>query len=231
MFTNLDTFKKLYGELLAAVQDWPGDICVFFPQTGKNYYGTDTKLLFIGQSANTAGESRDVEELFDLNDKDRIVNRDDEIEWVEKAANPSSDYNTNRSQFWRLIKKVSKGFYGKEDWYNYIAWSNVCKVKPCTKNPPWKLLQMQRAAGLKILTEEIRVLKPDFVIFLSSQWENFYLESIGLDREKACVKPWADTESRYQTINGVTYIMSPHPRGNKEAPHVEAILEILKEKK
>ncbi|MDR1904090.1 MAG: hypothetical protein LBQ88_17605 [Treponema sp.] len=232
MVTNVEPFKKLYGELLSAVKDHPGDMCAFFSQTGKHYYHAGKKLLFIGKSVNGwVNNARDVEELFDPHNPDRIVNRDDEIVWVEDAAETSSGYNTNRSAYWRVIKKVTQDFYGKDDWYNHIAWTNLYKISPWAGNPSGTLRQMQEAVCVKILNEEIKTLKPDVVIFLSSGWEDFYLKSTGLDPQKNQVKTWGAHETRCQTKDGITWIMSPHPMGKEEGAHVTAILEILREEK
>ena len=66
----------------------------------------------------------------DDNSNERGWNRDDQMQWVEKQWTSSEDgYNTNRSQFWSVIKGVSTHFYGQE-WFNFVAWSNICKVAP-----------------------------------------------------------------------------------------------------
>jgi hypothetical protein len=231
MVDYLDRFKKLYAALLDAVKDYPGDICTFFPHKGEKYGCINKKLLFVGISANSwLNDSRDVDELFDLQKENRIVNRDDVIKRLENNEVPG--YNTNRSAYLRIYKKLVKAFYDKEDWFSYIAWSNVYKISPCAgKSPPGLLRHMQEALCVEILNEEIRVLKPDFVIFLSSPWEEFYLESIGLDPRKNQSKTWDAYVTHYQTKDGVTYIMSPQPQGKKEEPHIAALLEILRANK
>jgi len=108
-------FKDLYKELIDCVPEkMKNNLCVFFPQVGKNYLNLDDKILFIGKSVNGWNKLDDIEILFDEKNINRIVNRDDQIYWVEK--NNIKDYNTNNSAFWRLIKNITKKYFaGKRE--------------------------------------------------------------------------------------------------------------------
>jgi hypothetical protein len=228
MFTNTEPLKSLYAELLSTIpKDYKEEICTFAAQTGKEYYDAVPKCLFIGKATNSwITNSKDINELFDPKNEDRIINRDNEILWVEANENPN--YNTNNSAFWRVIKRCAKKLQGKEDWYNYIAWSNLYKISLWEGgNPDAHLKNIQQDMCVKILNEEIKTLKPDFVIFLTSGWEAFYLESIGMDYRKNREISWGDNKTYYQTKAGICYVQSRHPQAKEEDTHVEAIVEIV----
>ncbi|MDR2258315.1 MAG: hypothetical protein LBE14_04105 [Treponema sp.] len=229
MVTSLEPFKKWYAELLALIPENPGyDISAFFSQTGGKYYETKPKLLFVGKSANGwISDSTDIDELFDPQSESRFVNRPDEMTWLE---NPDAVYNPNKSAFWRVVKRVTQEFYGGEDWYPYIAWSNLYKLSPSDGgNAPPALLVRQQNICVKILNEELRALKPDAVIFLSSCWEQVFLKAMDMDFDQNKDLFWEGNVTSYQTKDGITYIQSAHPQGKPEDPHVSAVLSILKE--
>lgn len=108
-------------------------LSLFFRQVGDKYLNADNKirLLFIGKSVNGwVRESKDVDKLFDSQDENRIVNRDDQLVWVKNHEGSKEDYNTNRSAFWRVIKAISKKITDTNEWYRYVAWSNLYKASP-----------------------------------------------------------------------------------------------------
>lgn len=82
---------------------------------------------------------------------------------------------------------------------------------------------------IKILDEEIKLLNPDFVIFLTSNWEWFYNSHIGLNVENIKFYEWGKFKTYYQKKNGITYIQSQHPQGKPESAHVDVLTKIIKE--
>jgi hypothetical protein len=228
MSINTAQFKDLYIDLISCVpKELENDLSIFFPQAGKKYFEENERILFIGKSVNGwVNESLDINELFDEENKSRIVNRDDEIYWVEKNDHPT--YNSNQSSFWRVIKMISLDFYKKEDWYNYIAWTNLYKLSPAIGgNPSSSLCNLQYTQCVKILDKEINYLDPKFVIFLTSFWERDYLELIGINIEKNRLIKWDNHETYYQKYKNKIYIQSKHPQAKKETPHTNAIMKIL----
>lgn len=221
MINDVENLKRLYKELYSKIsENNHNGIFPFFVQAGSKYPSSDKRCLFVGKSVNGwITNSRDVEELFDMNNDKRIVNRSDQIIWALNRMN---------SPFWRVIRGVSREIIPDDDWYNYIAWSNLYKLSPCEGNPDGRLQNLQREACIKILNEEIRILKPNCVIFLSSSWERFYLDFIGLDIAKNSKKYWSKHQTQYQVKGDILYIQSPHPQCKNEDAHIRAISEILK---
>ncbi|MCF7939388.1 MAG: hypothetical protein K9L68_12380 [Spirochaetales bacterium] len=230
MIENTNKLKRLYGKLMTDVADYTEDICPFFIQIGKKYFSAPKRLLFVGKATNGwVTNERDVTKLFDLKNPDRIVNRHDQMEWVHDLEGVNENYNTKKSAFWRVIKNVSLDILGKEDWYNYISWTNLYKIAPWEGgNPGGYLQQLQKEACISILNEEQEAIKPDAVIFLTSGWESFYLESIGLKKSKNRVKSWSGYSSTYQIHKDVLYIQSHHPQGKPEVEHKDGLLKILR---
>ena len=102
---RIDELKPLYDSLLSRFtnEEW-NCYCTFFIQKGKEFDFSKNRILFIGKSVNGwISSSKSVDELFSQSNPDRIVNRDDEIEWVQNCAGCAKGYNSRRSAFWRII--------------------------------------------------------------------------------------------------------------------------------
>jgi len=231
MRIDVKQFKDLYINLVDNIpKKLKNDLCVFFPQIGKNYHEIkdSQKILFIGKSVNSwITNGLNIEKLFESNNEERIVNRDDEIYWVERNDNP--DYNSNNSAFWRLIKSVTKRYFKVDDWYKNIAWTNLYKVSSWKGgNPSAYLRKIQTKMCINILNKEIEYFNPKYIIFLTSYWETFYLKSIGYNNKNNESIKWDKYKTYYQKYNGRIFILSQHPQGKKEEPHIKAISEILK---
>lgn len=205
---------------------------------------SDHRMLFIGKATNGwVTNDVDAELLFNPDYAERIVNRDDEMEWVlNRWGKDGKDadgvkYNTKRSAFWRVIKSVTcatEKASKNDDWVQFISWSNLYKVSLEEGNPPTILKTRQQEACCKILDLELEVLRPKNVIFLTSGWEKFYLTHIGFqdlkDRPHIC-KKWGYAEG-FETYcfvySGINIIVSPHPQGKDEYAHAETICSLLK---
>jgi hypothetical protein len=233
---NINSFKELYREffdtLLKDNTKKTEEICSFFMQRGKSYGTKNPKCLFVGKATNGwVAKSKNVDELFDQKNENRIINRDDEIEWVEKlSGNKGYNYNTNKSAFWRVIKNVSSNLFGQEEWYKFIAWTNIYKFAPENGNPDSYLQKKQRDVCNKILDMEIACLKPDVIIFLTSDWELFYNDHLNVKKENGNnFYEWDGCKTYFQKVNDILYIHSMHPQGKKEENHEKIILKIIKE--
>ena len=117
-------FKDLYATLIDNVAGIKGEKCAFFAQVGENY---QKKIMVIGRACNGyITSSLNIHTLFGTSEE-AIVNRNDQMKWVADCAGNKDGYNTNKSAFWRVTKRIAQKFY-PNDWYSYIAWSNVCKI-------------------------------------------------------------------------------------------------------
>lgn len=223
--------KPLYKELFASddVSNIKSNLHSFCAQWGNKYEHdlNKPKILFVGKVVNGwVTSSRDVEVLFDGKDPKRILARDDQMQWM--SVDKHGEYNTKKSALLRLQRKFTKKIIGDvEDWYSYIAWTNLYKFSPSKGNPDEKLKKLQQSTCINIFNKELEILNPDIVIFLTSGWEKKFIEeiergSVGHSKEK-----WKRYVTRSFIKGKVKYIISHHPQGKKESDHIDAILFLL----
>ena len=237
-----EEFKPLYKELINCFgsEKWNGKIYPFFIQEGKNFQNSDKKILFVGKSVNGwVTDSTDIDILFygDSEGKGKIVNRTDEMSWVVNTVKRPNAKKKNvipckNSSFWRLIHFVTQTLLSKDEsneWYDYIAWSNLYKISPKNGNPTEEMKKLQQEVCCKILDKEIEVLQPKFVVFLTSGWEKFYINHLALNLSSFSSVTWEkkNYKIKHQTSLGITYILSQHPQGKPEKTHGNKIAEII----
>ena len=231
------------SERAALVKDKFYSIGPFVAQVGKNYENSKYRMMFIGKATNGSwllkipnGEFpqsivnfyRDV--AFNLNGEDRLLHRDDEMQWVENQAGSRIGYNPNRSQFWNVIKRTTKSLEEPQNWSSRIVWSNLYKFAPKKGNPSGKLKVKQEEYCWKILDEEIDILKPKCVIFLTSGWENKYLlHRYGTLPQKSHTSFGRGKKYgiSYFTDKNILFVLSQHPMGKPVAAHAEKLHEIV----
>ena len=211
------------------------DICAFSFQWGENYpFLKKSGFLFVGKAVNGwITNETDVTQLFDTTNPERIFAREDQMEWVNNLSGNTDGYNTRKSAFWRLIKKVSETYY-PEKWYSNIAWTNLYKIAPWTGgNPNGKLQNAQRKYCFELLKKEIEILTPKYVVLLTSGWEWDFIKYLN-ENEKPNVlgeKKWGKYKTSMIEIKGVNFIISHHPQGKNEWNHRNAIVELITENK
>jgi len=167
---------------------------------------------------------------FNLNCKERLLHRGDEMQWVETQAGNKEGYNPNKSQFWNLIKKTTKSLEGSQNWSSKVVWSNLYKLAPKNGNPSGKLKAKQEEYCWKILDEEIDILKPRCLIFLTSGWENKYLlHRYGTLPQKSRTTFGRDKKYAIShfTDKDTLFVLSKHPMGKPIAAHAEKLHEII----
>lgn len=226
--------KKLmpfYVELLHAMASIKGEKCTFFAQVGANYLKAKIKIMVIGRACNGwITSSQDINTLFGISEE-AIANRKDQMKWVEDCAGSKDGYNTNRSAFWRVVKRIAKSVYPK-DWYSYVAWSNVCKIAPWKGgNPNDALYYAQLESCKKIFEEEVRQLSPKVVImFTGYGWAKDFLLYMNKGKELKSIKElnWDKYKCHVYYINGTFFILTEHPQGKNEASHAESIIAFIK---
>lgn len=219
----------LYKELLSG--NTFDNVCTFCVQWGKNFPDKkNTGILFIGKAVNGwINDETDVNVLFGDSSK-KIFDICDQMEWVYNLEGNNDGYNTNKSSFWRVIKRISQKFYQNEEWYSYIAWSNLCKIAPFKGgNPNDMLYNEQLSSCQKILAKEIEIFSPKFVVMLTSGWENDFLYYLnGNIHTKSEEKlNWDDYQTKLYKIKDTIYIASQHPQGKNEKKHIDVITNLI----
>lgn len=219
--------KPLYKEMLSEITH--DHICTFAAQWGEFFPKKENKgLLFVGKSVNGwVADSIDIEDIF-CDSGNGVFAMNDQMIWVENCEGSNEGYNSRKSAFWRVNKKISMNYY-PQNWYENVAWSNVCKVSPYEGNPSDRLYYEQLSSAQKILAKEIEILSPQAVVMFTSGWEKDFLLYLNNDKmpEPVKVVNWEGYQSILYVINGTKFIVSPHPQGKTESAHVDAVIELI----
>lgn len=207
---------------------------LFCMQWGK-YFPEKNGLLFVGKAANGWVKIKDINDVKDA--FNTVFARTDQMEWVKNLEGKKmnhhegdDDYNTKQSAFWRVVKNISKKYTKKDDWYSYVAWSNLYKISPETGgNPNMALRKKQLPDCREILKKEIEILKPKYVILFTSGWEKDFLWYLQNGQTSHLKKiTWAGKyEAKLYKIKDVTYITSVHPQGKPEEEHIKTIMSLM----
>ena len=99
-------------------------------------------------------------------------------------------YNTAKSPFWQLTKKVlmkitPEDDWDEENWALRIIWSNLYKVAPSIGgNPNNTLCRYQLEFCKRILRKEIELNKPQYILFVTSEnWFKDFTDCIPYSNE------------------------------------------------
>ena len=235
---------ELYQELMNDVKDFKGQsLCYFAAQWGEDFTAeSNTKIMFIGRATNGwHTDSDDINILFgDPYDGETIFNCHDQMLWVENCAKQVNNdiYNSKRSAFWRLIRRVSRGYHKTDETDRFgdlrrIAWSNICKVAPYSGNPNDSLYYSQLNVSERILETEIKYLSPEYLIFLTGwSWAGdtiAYIMNISKEEIERRIDwlQWGH-KNEYRTgrlvMGDKVFIISEHPQGKDSDLHFEAIM-------
>ena len=223
----------LYNDMLKNISQEEG-LKPFCIQWGDNFpKDKNTGILFVGKSTNGwVTETKDINIVFG-DTEDKIFARPDQMKWANDLDGVTEHhYNTRKSAFWRVIKRITNMYYNDdfENWYSKIAWSNLYKVSPAAGNPNGTLMNEQHRYCLKILKTEIEILSPKFVVLLTSGWEKRFLPYLnkGNHTNSILSSEWDRYKSKCYEIDNIIYITSHHPQGKPEKVHARAIYNIMK---
>jgi hypothetical protein len=205
--------NPLYEELKEIAGENDSLFCV---QIGDKFPDSDG-IIFYGRATNGWEENCELT---------KSISRENQLKWVE-------DYNTKRSAFSRIIKGISMFSY-PEKWYDYVAWSNVCKIAPTSGgNPSDKSYYQQLEVCRKIFSKEIEILSPKHVILLTGwSWAKDFLTCLNGNIEPELLNEfsWEHYNMHVCKINSVNFIIADHPRGKPESRIKGTILEVMTEK-
>lgn len=229
--------KPLYTALCHSISSNKEKLVPFCIQWGSRYpVSENTGILFVGKAVFKGNlQSTNVEDIFEHPDK-KIFGRKNQMLWTHwhfDLPRKGTGYNIRSSAFWRVVRNISRKIYPVE-WYSNIAWSNVYKISPASGgNPDNELRAQQEVLAQQILSKEIEVLSPKFVVFLTSGWEKKFVDNYKLGRNVSLVRSLKWDNGQYQTdiwkVDNLYFICSHHPQGKSEWPHSNRILEFIKQ--
>ena len=245
---DIDQFKSQLIPIYNSLRDdcnRDDNLCPFLMQWGNRFPITpNSGIIFYGRATNGWFGTWDYDIFFSNNDEDRGWNRDNQMAWVEEQwCNSEDGYDTSKSQFWSIIKGISTRFYGDE-WFKYVAWSNICKVAPYSQgNPSDKVFYSTLENNLKVFHTELDFWSPKYIVLFTDgikrdnkatiDWTSNYISSLnnGIVPSTIYDISW-DSENphikiKVYKLDNRFIILSLHPQGRKVELHRDAIINII----
>lgn len=223
-----DTFTRMLSEIgKSAIEDI--SLTSFLPVIGDAYV-PGQGLLIIGRAVN--GWEQNGWGISELEKYEKCQSRfiaireqteKTHMSWVTDLAGPNKIYNTNRSAFWRVIKKIVLELTKIENnWPELIAWTNLCKVSPHQGgNPQGLLWDSQLKSCQELIKMELEELKPLRVLVLAGEsWYRPFLKYLEFSPEKA--NGFVEGFGRRFSEQ---WVLAKHPQGKNEKLFVSQVIE------
>lgn len=226
--------SEAYKDLIAKIYDkrdcyGEEELTLFTPCIGKQY---DQSLMVIGRAVNGWRVYIDKTDHEYINTSLAQVKNNfgkDDLQWVIDCWGDSeSNYNSKKSAFWRVSKRLSSELIENNDSViNKIAWSNLYKIaKDEGGNPSGRLMDVQLEECKKILKLEIKLLKPKIAVFFTSlNWAKWFLDDP--DFKKIDIKANGSFVEYAAKFEGSLLIIAQHPQGKPEKTHSDEIISVI----
>ena len=219
-------FEQLIASA-ASASDQQTALVPFWPLIGANY---DHELLVIGRSVNGWVQDWTAAQLMNSSERANAVAwmradaepvHGDRMAWVTDLWGARQGYNTARSAFWRVIRRIISGD-GPVDmnWSSRLVWTNLYKLSPAAGwNPGGDLQRAQRGRAVQLLARELEELSPKRVLALTGSW----IAPFGAELELRL-------EARRGLVEGLgrrrgaAWVVAKHPMGKPGSAFVYAVL-------
>jgi len=184
-----------------------------FMQIDSTYFQNRFKILFIG---------KELEEWFGNISKKEMFN-------VDNLMNIYQNYQTsgrNDSPFWKFINDIKNDVNGSDD--GGYMWTTISKFNFHRNTPP-PVIQQRNDSGFELLREEIEILQPDMVFFLTGFSYDEQLKHVfpGIDYEMIQKNVMYKINQEVLPENSLILL---HPKALEERGIKEVVkTEILKE--
>ena len=149
---------------------------------------------------------------------------------TECSKKYGSKYNTKRSAFWRVIRKVTSYIPITEDESNFsswLVWSNLYKLSPTSGNPGGYLQLLQREGCKSSFKREIDVFRPGRLLILTGLgWAEPFLEELCIDSKDDDDLEHVELKGRlhYLEGNSASLVVAKHPQGKKEDIWIDQVV-------
>lgn len=215
----------------------------FFAGKGKHYDKSPVKLMVIGRALYGWEDKHDASIITSLESAEEIsvkaynfIYKEDlcPLQWVVEEVGDDKKYNSNRSAFWRVIKRMvfELGCAPKDDpeWSSKIVWSDLYKINIDNGNPSEELCDAQYPGCAAMLELEIEKYQPDKILFLTGMgWAYpFIIDLKGFDC-KTDQKTYVKGLGYYRYPNKeAQVVISVHPQGKNESELIQEIMEAFR---
>ncbi|HIF9359576.1 hypothetical protein HWA77_25310 [Photobacterium damselae subsp. damselae] len=234
----MNTLQKIYeNEILNYLKNnsrynQTKELCSFNAQKGNRY---NHKLMIIGRAVNGWGNDFSLQTLEPSKLAQQVykkaTNKTCPLQWVIDSWGDTEDYNTAKSAFWRIAKRISKEFnlYGNDvdHWASYIVWSNLYKIAPSNGGNPSDMLCDEQFDGCnQLLQEELRYYQPQKILFLTGfNWFEGFLTQHIKCLTKIDSESFVDAYGKLE-IEGkiIDFVIAKHPQGKNESIFNDSVL-------
>jgi hypothetical protein len=203
----------------------------FMAMVGKQYEGD---LMVVGRAVNgwTRGwkpqEFKDNENLNAFIDgvfESVTIGQPCPMQWVSQCwGNYDHDYNTRKSAFWRVIRRVVDELeiadVGSSEWPSHLVWSNLYKFSPADGgNPSEALCTIQFDECKSLLQEEIHAYKPKRILCLTGvDWADPFIKAFAPEMapisERRYVEAVGKLNAPHEPQSSI--VVAAHPQTKKE---------------
>lgn len=223
-------FERAIEEVALAATDLDVPLVPFWPLRGAAY---DGGLLVIGRSVNGWVEDWTPRQLRDPAVRAAAVERmrsdaepvdGDRMRWVTDLWDARDGYNTHRSAFWRVLRRIvlaDPAAADDEHWSSRLVWTNLYKVSPGAGwNPGGDLQRAQRRSAIELLAQEIEAYEPQRILALTGAWIAPFADGLGLR-----VAARSGLVEGIGELRGRPCVVARHPMGKPEGPFVAEVLD------
>lgn len=224
------TFDRMHEQVARAAADPDVPLVPFWPLRGAAY---DAELLVIGRSVNGWVEDWTARKLVDPTTRRSAIDllRTDaeppdscRMRWVTDLWGASEGYNTHRSAFWRVLRRILLSdpatAADPDHWSSRLVWTNLYKVSPAVGwNPGADLQRAQRASAIDLLKLELAEFAPRRVLALTGGWIDPFAVDLGLslDRRPGLVEGVGH-------VDGRSWVVAKHPMRKPEDRFVDEVM-------
>ena len=151
------------------------------------------------------------------------------MRWVTDLWGAHEGYNTARSAFWRVLRRITLANPLSEadpdHWSSRLVWTNLYKVSPAAGwNPGGDLQRAQRPTAVELVNLELAEFAPRRVLALTGTWIAPFASALGLS-----------LEARTGLVEGVgisggrAWVVAKHPMGKPGDQFVREVLAAYEE--
>ena len=152
--------------------------------------------------------------------------------WVREQWGLGASYNTRRSAFWRVIRRVTEGLNiaGKdaENWPCHLVWSNLYKVSPSDGgNPSGQLCNRQFAGCSDLFQLELNTYRPKRLLLLTgSNWADGFLPDLDEQESPLHYVEYVERAGCLARSEGYQthVVVACHPQGKDEDKWTREVL-------
>ena len=232
------------GEAAVEGKNLGGNVTGFLAHDGCLYPSNGRGLMVVGRAVNGYEHSIDPDTFNNSEYCEEYANKllqmsspsDGEycpMRWITDQWGATERYNTRRSAFWRVIKRITMGLEvcnsGDQDWSSHLVWSELYKVSPADEgNPNDKLCKAQLDGCRQLFELEIREYCPEYLLLLTGrEWAKDFLDLT--DNDPPPNNPMGQyvhstTLLSFPGCSKIKVVVAKHPQGQSEDNWVKEVL-------